>query len=118
MSIVQLNAPGPVETSPRRQRRPRAAAATEFGATLGELGLPQLRVAKLFGISSRHVRRWQRGDRRVPRAVGLVINLLVTGAVSIDQVEQAAVSVPVRTNGSAKPTLPAPSSSRRRRRPP
>jgi len=37
-----------------------------------------------------------------------VINLLVTGVVSMDQVEQAAVLIPTQTNGNAKPRLPAP----------
>jgi len=86
---------------PLRQRRPRAAATTEFGAALTTLGLPQNRVAKLFGVSCRHIRRWQHGNRTVPRAVRLVINLLVAGAISIDQVEAAA-----QTNG-VKPALPA-----------
>jgi DNA-binding transcriptional regulator YdaS (Cro superfamily) len=113
MDLVQLNDPGREETPPRlredlKQRRRRAAATTEFGAALDAIGFPQNRVAKLFGISCRHVRRWRHGDRRVPRAVRLVINLLVTGAVSIDQVEQAAVAVSVRTNGSAEPRPPAP----------
>jgi len=84
------------------------AVSTEFRAALDALDIAQHRVAKLFGISSRHVRRWQHGDRRVPRAVHLVINLLVTGAISIDQVEQAAISIPARTNGSAKSGPPAP----------
>jgi hypothetical protein len=91
-----------------RRRRPRAAATTEFGTALDTLGLPQNRVAKLFGVSCRHIRRWQHGDRTVPRAVRLVINLLVAGAISIDQVEQAAaVSAPARTNGHAEPEPPA-----------
>ena len=60
-----------------RRRRPRAAAVTEFSAALKKLGFPQNRVAKLFGVSCRHIRRWQHGDRTVPRAVRLVINLLV-----------------------------------------
>jgi len=96
------------ETPPDlRRRRPRAAAVTEFGAALGELGLTQLRIAKLFNVSPRHVRRWQHGDRRVPPAARLVINLLVTRAISIDQIEQAAVSISARTNGSVKRSTPA-----------
>jgi len=89
-----------------RRRRPRAAAVTEFSAALKKLGFPQNRVAKLFGVSCRHIRRWQHGNRTVPRAVRLVINLLVAGAISIDQVEAAADPVPAQTNG-VKPALPA-----------
>jgi hypothetical protein len=91
---------------PLKQRRSRAAATTEFGTALDNLGIAQRRVAKLFGVSCRHIRRWQHGDRTVPRAVRLVINLLVAGAISIDQVEQAADPVPTQTNG-VKPALPA-----------
>jgi hypothetical protein len=104
---------GDLETPPcprevLRRRRRRAATTTEFGETLDAVGLSQSRVAKLFGISCRHVRRWRHGDRRVPPAVRLVINLLVTGAISIDQVEQAAIPIPARTNGAAKPEPLAP----------
>ena len=90
-----------------RRRRPRAAAPTEFGAAFTTLGLPQNRVAKLFGVSCRHIRRWQHGNRTVPRAVRLVINLLVAGAISIDQAEGAAGPVSARTNGCARPEPPA-----------
>jgi hypothetical protein len=108
-----LNDSGREETSPRlrenpRQRRPRAAAVTEFGMALDAIGLPQNRVATLLQVSCRHIRRWRHGDRRVPRAVRLVINLLVTGAISIDQVEQAAVPASAPTNGGAKPETLAP----------
>lgn len=84
----------------------RAGAATEFRATLGALGIAQHRLATLFGVGPRSVRRWQYGERRVPRGVAIVIRLLAAGAVTIAEVEQAAV--PVQTNGNAKPELPAP----------
>jgi len=53
-------------------------------------------------VTPRHIRRWRQGVRSVPRAAGLLVNLLVTGVISIDQAE-AAVPVPTRTNGHAKP---------------
>jgi len=101
--------PGREETLPRR-RRPRAAATTEFARALDVLNLTQLRAAQLFGVNVRHIRRWGRGDRRVPRGVGIVLRLLAAGAVSIDQVERAAVLIPARTNGNGgtKATPPAP----------
>jgi len=82
-----------------------STAATEFRATLGALGLAQRRVARLFDVGERSIRRWQHGDRRVPYAVTLVCRLMAMGAVTIDQVEQAAVP---RTNSRAKREPPAP----------
>src|SRR5262249_7656233 len=86
---------------------PHPEAATEFHKTLGALGIAQDRVAQLFGVGPRSVRRWQYGDRRVPCGVGIVLRLLAAGAVTVAQVKQAAVPVPTRTNGSAKPEPPA-----------
>jgi GcrA cell cycle regulator len=74
----------------------------------GVLGLAQCRVAQLFGVGPRSVRRWQHGDRRVPRGVGIVLRLLATGAVTIAEVEEAAVSAPARTNGRAELEPPVP----------
>jgi len=83
-------------------------AATELRAALGTLDIQQHHVARLFGVTPRSIRRWQHGDRRVPCGVGIVLRLLAAGAVTVAQVEQAAVFVPARTNGSAKPEPPAP----------
>src|SRR5262245_35486144 len=84
-----------------------SAAATEFRATLGALNITQTRIARLFNVTTRHVRRWQHGDRNVPHTVGLVVNLLAMGVVTVAQVE-AAVPAPARTNGNAKPKPPTP----------
>jgi hypothetical protein len=81
---------------------------TEFHATLSALGLAQDRVAKVFDVGPRSVRRWQHGDRRFPCGVRIVLRLLAAGAVTLAQVEQAAAPIPVRTNGSAEPEPPAP----------
>jgi len=86
----------------------RAAAASELCEILGALGITQHRVAQLFGVGPRSVRRWQYGDRRVPCGVGIVLRLLAAGTVTVAQVEQAAVPIPARTNGGAKPGPPAP----------
>ena len=80
-----------------------AMASTEFHDALGTLGIAQQRVAALFGVGPRSVRRWQYGDRRVPCGVGIVLRLLAAGAVTVDQVERAAVH---RMNGGTE--LPAP----------
>jgi hypothetical protein len=85
-----------------------SVSTTEFHATLGVLGITQHRAAQLFGVGPRSIRRWQDGDRRVPCGVGIVLRLLAAGTVTVAQVEQAAVPIPAQTNGSAKPTPPAP----------
>ena len=84
-----------------------SVAKTEFGAAIAALGITQHRVARLFGVGPRSIRRWQDGDRRVPCGVSIVVRLLACGAVTVDQVE-AVVAIPARTNGSAKLEPPAP----------
>jgi hypothetical protein len=84
------------------------AATTEFRA-LGALGIT--RVARLFGVGPRSVRRWRDGDRRVPCGVVILARLLAAGTVTVAQVEQAAtvpIPIPTRINGSAKARPPAP----------
>ena len=65
---------------------------TEFRATLAELG--ETRIAEMFAVTPRHVRRWKSGTRHVPRAVGIVCNLLAMGVVTVEQIEQAAFPAP------------------------
>jgi hypothetical protein len=110
--LVQSGDPGRKGTPPRlqedlRRRHQRPTATTEFGAALDVLDIAQHRVAELFGVGPRSVRRWQYGDRRVPRGVDIVLRLLAAGTVTVAQVEQAAVPIPARINGSAKPGPPA-----------
>src|SRR5262245_25331889 len=59
----------------------RDLVAAEFHDTLGVLGIAQHRVAKLFAVSLRSVRRWRHGDRRVPRGVAIVVRLLAAKAI-------------------------------------
>jgi DNA-binding transcriptional regulator YdaS (Cro superfamily) len=84
------------------------AEATEFRAACGVLGIAQHHAAELFGVSPRSVRRWQAGDRRVPYGVAILFRLLAAGVVTLAQIEQAAVPIPARTNGSGEPKPPAP----------
>jgi hypothetical protein len=83
-------------------------ATTEFRATLGALGLAQHRVARLFGVGPRSVRRWRDGDRHVPAGVAIVFRLLAIRAVTVEEVELAAAAISGRTNNSAKGEPPAP----------
>ena len=84
--LIQSGDPGRVKTPPFQRRRSRAAATTEFGAALDALGIPQTQVAGLFSVSTRHIRRWRSGARRVPRGVAIVIRLLAIEAISIGQI--------------------------------
>jgi hypothetical protein len=84
-----------------------STAATEFRATLGALNITQTRIARLFNVTTRHVRRWQHGERNVPHTVGLVVNLLAAGVITVSQAE-AAAPAPARTNGRTKSKPPAP----------
>jgi hypothetical protein len=83
-----------------------AMAPTEFHAALGSLNVAQQRVAQLFAVSPRAVRRWRDGERRVPRGVNIVIHLLAAGVVTIDQVERAAGPISAQMNGGASSDPP------------
>ena len=111
-TFIQSGDPGRGETQPRfredfRQQHQHAAAAAEFRATLGALGLTPRHAARIFAIGHRSLRRWQDGSRGVPRAVTLVCRLMAVGAVTIAQVERVAASTPARINGRAKAPLRA-----------
>jgi hypothetical protein len=111
--LVQSSDPGRKEPPPRlredlKQRHQRATAAAELRAMLNALGLTPRHAARIFAVGPRSIRRWQDGARGVPRAVTLVCRLMAVGAVTIAQVEQAAVPSPTRTNGGTKGEPPAP----------
>jgi GcrA cell cycle regulator len=89
------------------RRRPRATAADEFGAAIDALGIAQRDIARLFGVDARSVRRWRSGARRVPRGIGILLNLMAAKVVTLTEVERAAAPVPVPTHGSGEPRLRA-----------
>jgi hypothetical protein len=74
--------------------------------TLGGLGIPQQRVARMLGTTPRHLRRWRSGERRVPFGVAILVRLLAAGMITIDQVEAAA-----RVDGGAPKFESAPGES-------
>jgi len=82
-----------------------SAAATEFRATLGALGLTH--IARWFNVSQRSVRRWRDLSRPTPRGVALVLRLLAEGTITAAQVEQAAaISTPTISGSAAPEPLP------------
>jgi hypothetical protein len=50
----------------------------------------------MLGTTPRHLRRWRRGERRVPFGVAILVRFLAAGVITVDQVEAAA-----RVNGGA-----------------
>jgi hypothetical protein len=93
---------------------PLRGSMTEFG----ELGIAQYHIARLFNVTPRTIRRWRDGDRRIPHGVGIVLNLVAAGAVTVAQIEQAAAGMNGRQDEpeglrpsfgiSAKPPAPLP----------
>src|SRR6516225_9228161 len=109
-TFIQLDDPGREETPPRfredlRQQQQPAAAADELRATLDALGLA--RAARLFATSSRNLRRWRDGTRRIPHGIGIVIGLLTAKMITVDEIETV-IPVLVRANGNTRPEPPAP----------
>src|SRR5262245_21672240 len=77
--------------------------ATELHKALNALGLPQHHIARWFSVSQRSVRRWRDGSRRTPRGALIVLRLLATQAVTIEEVERAVA----RTDNNGNPGPPA-----------
>ena len=69
----------------------RSVARTEFGAALAGLGLAQDRVARLFNVHARAIRRWETGASSTPTGAAIVIGLLVAKMVTVEEVERVAV---------------------------
>src|SRR5262245_7314359 len=105
--LIQAGNLGHVETPPR-QRRPRAAATTEFAAVLTTLEIEQRSAARWFHTSERNIRRWKVGTRRTPPGVMVTVRLMMAGKVGPADVELAAASISARTNGGAEDEPPAP----------
>jgi transcriptional regulator with XRE-family HTH domain len=49
--------------------------AEEFKAARQELGWTQCAASRLFGVTVRSVRRWEKGQVRVPESVATVLRL-------------------------------------------
>jgi len=64
--------------------------AAQFRAALSRLQLSQLGAGRLFGAESdRTPRRWASGERSVPEPVAILLRLMITGKVSVEDVENA-----------------------------
>lgn len=61
---------------------------TEFNRMMHDIGLNQLELAKLLDRTTRHVRRWQNGDVKVPTTEWLLLTLMRRGAVDRATLEE------------------------------
>jgi len=76
---------------------------SDLRAEFAKLGLTSRRVAGLFAVEQRQARRWRDGSRRIPSGVQIVLRLLASGVVTIEQLEAAA-----RVDGEEQPAEPDP----------
>jgi DNA-binding transcriptional regulator YiaG len=61
--------------------------ADQFRYALARVGLSQSAAARLFGISDRTIRHWTT-DTPIPYPVVILMRLLTTRRISIDDIEQ------------------------------
>lgn len=64
--------------------------ASQFRAALARLGLSQLGAARLFGADDRTARRWALGERGVPKAIVILLHLMLSGKLSEKDIADAA----------------------------
>ena len=61
----------------------------QFRAAIRRLGLSQAGAARLLGIDARTARRWVLNERRIPETAIIVLNLMLAGKVTVEDVEAA-----------------------------
>jgi len=67
--------------------------ADEYREALDKLKMSQVAAGEMFEVGSRTSRRWALGEARIPRAVAMVLNLMVK--------KRLRVEVPVINNNDA-----------------
>lgn len=60
--------------------------ANQFRAAITRLDLSQVGAARLVGADPRTGRRWALGERAVPECVAILLRLLVSGAITVEQI--------------------------------
>lgn len=63
--------------------------ATQFRNTLDKLGLSQLAAARLLQVDGRTARRWVSGERSIPSDVAILLRLLTTKKITVEDIEAA-----------------------------
>jgi hypothetical protein len=61
----------------------------QFKLAIRRLRLSQMGTARLLGVDSRTARRWVLDERRIPEAVAIILELMLAGKVTVEDVEQA-----------------------------
>jgi len=61
----------------------------QFRAALGRLELSQKEAARLLGADERTTRRWALGERTIPEAVAILLNLALAGIISVEDIRKA-----------------------------
>ncbi len=62
--------------------------AAQFRAVLDYLELSQFGVGRLLGVGERTPRRWASGDSPIPEAAVIILRLLVTSKVTIEDIDE------------------------------
>jgi transcriptional regulator with XRE-family HTH domain len=61
--------------------------AVHFRRALEDLDMTQAEAAELLGLGPRTMNGYASGERAIPKTVGIIINLLVGGAITVDQID-------------------------------
>lgn len=58
----------------------------EYRDAIARLGLSQVKAGVMLGVDPRTSRRWALGEDQVPRAVALLLRLMVRHKISPDEI--------------------------------
>lgn len=61
----------------------------QFCLALRRLELQQLEAAALFGANDRTIRRWAMGERSVPAAIAILLQLMLAHKINAADIERA-----------------------------
>ena len=56
----------------------------QFRSALKKLAISQVKVASLLGIDQRTVRRYAAGDAEIPESVAIILRLLLSGKIKLE----------------------------------
>ena len=59
----------------------------EYTQAISRLGLSQRASARFFGVDERTVRRWIKGERRIPKSVELLAGLMLRSRLDPPDIE-------------------------------
>jgi DNA-binding transcriptional regulator YiaG len=62
----------------------------QFKASIKALGLSQGRAARLCGFHGSTAKKWASGARKVPEPVAIMLRLLQSGELTVEQLESVA----------------------------